>query len=455
MNTPSLLHRNGSHPNGTEDGAAVTNESGSPRDLSPSSAATSLPPTNNSNLADSPNTLQMEDLAALDDRMEGIEGSRDLDQAYGSLLWGPWNAEASVSTRTLAESVLQNVRGPLVVLDADLRVRVANRAFCQTFQIAPDHIEGRWFPELSVSNQNVAQLRAFLDQILAQDGQIEELEVEYAVPMTGPRTMAIHGQRLAGSAAEDTLILLEIEDVTERAATERDRRELIVMAVHELRNPLTAIKGYAQMMRARTGTSEKALSIILEQAHHLSRLVDDLLASSGPGIAHPRLELRLMDLVSLARVSVEQAQLLGPGHLIRLEVPEERLEGFWDAGRLGQVFANLLGNAVKYSPAGGEIVVSVQALGSMVKVCIEDHGTGIAADALSRIFDQFYRIAATANSVPGLGLGLHVSKTLVEAHGGSISVQSVPGVGSTFAFELPRVAPTPGTQSDRLQETVR
>ena len=111
-----------------------------------------------------------------------------LDQGYGSLLWGPWKAETSAPTRTLAESVLQNVRGALVVLDADLRVRLANRAFCQTFQVAPDQIEGRWFPELGVGDRNVPRLRAFLDQILAQDGQIEDLEVEYDVPTIGPRT---------------------------------------------------------------------------------------------------------------------------------------------------------------------------------------------------------------------------------------------------------------------------
>jgi signal transduction histidine kinase len=208
-------------------------------------------------------------------------------------------------------------------------------------------------------------------------------------------------------------------------------------------------------MQRRRATSETALATILEQAQQLSRLVDDLLVSAGPGIASPRLEPRLMDLVTLARASAEQAQLPGSEHLIRLDVPEGPIEGLWDAGRLGQVFANLLGNAVKYSPAGGEIVIHIRDLGPTVRVSIGDQGTGIAADALPRVFDQFYRVAATANHVPGLGLGLHVSKTLVEAHGGSISVQSVPGAGSTFAFELPRVAPAMDARSDRLTEIVR
>jgi signal transduction histidine kinase len=100
-------------------------------------------------------------------------------------------------------------------------------------------------------------------------------------------------------------------------------------------------------------------------------------------------------------------------------------------------------------------VVRIQDLGPTVRVSISDQGKGIAADALPRIFDRCYRAAATASAIPGLGLGLHVSKTLVEAHGGSISVQSDLGVGSTFAFELPRVAPVPNTRADRLLATVR
>jgi len=166
-------------------------------------------------------------------------------------------------------------------------------------------------------------------------------------------------------------------------------------------------------------------------------------------------EAALDDLITLARASVEQAQLHEPGHVIRLESREESIQGFWDGDRLAQVFANLLGNAVKCSPAGGEIVVRIQDLGAKVRVSITDHGVGIAADALPRIFDQFYRVGAVVNDVPGLGLGLHVSKTLVGAHGGSIWVQSDPGAGSTFTFEIPCVAPAPSARAARPLETAR
>src|SRR5687768_1811517 len=124
MNPACLPPLNDRRPNGTGHGAAATDESGSPRDLSPRSAATYLSPTSNRDLADTPITLKMADHAPHDDRMDGTEGSPELDQGYGPLLWGPWKAETPTPPKILAESVLQNVRGPLIVLDADFRVRL-------------------------------------------------------------------------------------------------------------------------------------------------------------------------------------------------------------------------------------------------------------------------------------------------------------------------------------------
>ena len=455
MSLHVLPSRSGRRPNGTEAGAAVSNESVSPTPQYPSSTRTELPPERIGDLADAPITLSMSDLAAPYGQLAGRGSPQTADQEYGAPLWRRWQADVRAPIETLLESVVQHVSGALVVLDADLRVRLANRAFCRSFQVAPSKIVGRWFPELGVGDRSGAQLRALLDQILAPDGQLERVSIGRDDLMTGRRSLVIQGRELVEPGTGDRLILLEIEDVTEDETTERHRREHLVTVVHEMRNSLAAIKGYAQMMEQRKATREKALPTILNQVRQLSRLGDDLLASSGAEIAALLLQPSLMDLVTLTRASAEQTQLLSPGHRICLEAGQEPIDGLWDSGRLTQVFANLLGNAVKYSPAGGEIVVRVQELGPRVRVSIEDHGTGIAADALPRIFDQFYRVAATADHVPGLGLGLHVSKMLVEAHGGSISVQSMLGEGSTLTVELPRGAPVLSLRSGRQVETAR
>ena len=282
-------------------------------------------------------------------------------------------------------------------------------------------------------------------QILDLDSRLQDAEVEQVFPAIGLRTMRLEARRLAGPNADD-LILLTIEDVTERKAVEQQRQEFVLLLAHELRNPWTAIMAYAQRMQEHKGSAEAALAIIVAQARQLNRIVDDLVDGSSQGAEHLRLEPRQLDLVALARASVQQAQLLEPRHTVRVELPEGPIDGLWDGVRLTQVFANVLGNASKYSPAGSEIVVRVEDLGTMAQVSVQDRGFGITPEELPKVFDRFYRVAATAHRAQGLGIGLHVAKLLVEAHGGSIAVESVPGQGSTFRITLPLGPVDPPTQ---------
>src|SRR5437762_3171899 len=135
--------------------------------------------------------------------------------------------------------------------------------------------------------------------------------------------------------------------------------------------------------------------------------IPEAVRAPEPGRASAPGQPSRMDLVAVARASSEQAQLMSPFHFLRLESPDGPLEGWWDRGRLGQVFANLVGNAIKYSPPGGEVLVRIEDLGLTARVTIRDRGPGIAPEALPRLFDQFYRAPATAGMAPGLGVGLH------------------------------------------------
>ena len=154
-----------------------------------------------------------------------------------------------------------------------------------------------------------------------------------------------------------------------------------------------------------------------------------------------RLELRRepFDLVDLARDMAEQIQPLSEAHPIRVDAPAAPLEGLWDPERLGQVTQNLLINAITYSPKGGEITVSLADLGDDVRLTVRDQGIGIPTGAAPRIFDAFFRVERATRNVRGLGLGLHISRSLVEAHGGQILAESDgEGMGSTFTVTLPR-----------------
>lgn len=235
-----------------------------------------------------------------------------------------------------------------------------------------------------------------------------------------------------------------IRDISERQALERMQREFIAMAGHELRNPLTAIRGAAQLMQRRGVYSERRVETIVNQTRRLERLVDDLLDISR--LEAGRLELRpaRVDLAQLVHASAEQVRAISPAHVVRVEVAPGPIEGWWDPDRLGQVLQNLLMNAVKYSPDGGEVLVRLETQDSEVRLSISDRGVGIPAEALSRLFDRFYRAEnAAAGSQQGFGLGLYIARSLVEAHGGRIWAESAgPGQGSTFTVALPRTGVT-------------
>jgi signal transduction histidine kinase len=214
--------------------------------------------------------------------------------------------------------------------------------------------------------------------------------------------------------------------------------DFLSVAAHELRNPLTAITGFAQLMQRGERYSERAVTAILSQTARLQRLVGDLVDASRLETGQLKLRRTRIDLVELVRASAEHAQATSARHSVRVSAPAGPLEGWWDRDRLDQVLGNLLSNAIKYAPAGGDVRIQVDDLGAEARVSVEDRGLGIPPEALPRLFERFYRVQhPEAGEIQGLGLGLYITKSLVEAHGGRIAVESEPGRGSTFSFTLP------------------
>ena len=231
-------------------------------------------------------------------------------------------------------------------------------------------------------------------------------------------------------------------DIAERRALERLQREFLAMVTHELRNPIAGIKGYGQLLKRRGEYSERAVEAIVGQAGVLERLVNDLLDASQVQIGQLQLRRDRMDIVAEARACTERAQSLTAAHEIHVEAPDRPLEGWWDRTRLGQVLSNLLVNAIKYSPDGGEVLVRVEDLGPEVLVSVRDRGRGIAPDKLPRLFGRFYRVD-NFEAARSLGLGLYIARGIVAGHGGRIWAESGgEGMGSTFSFTLPYGKPT-------------
>ncbi|HXT35333.1 MAG TPA: ATP-binding protein [Chloroflexota bacterium] len=229
-----------------------------------------------------------------------------------------------------------------------------------------------------------------------------------------------------------------IRDISPRREAERAREEFLAMVTHELRGPLTAILGHAQLLERREAYHAANVATIIAEAQHLKRLVADLLDVTHFAAGQPGLRWSAVDLTALAQEVVARAMVATPTHSVRLEGPPAPLIGRWDADRVAQVLDNLLANAGKYAPAGSEIVVRVLDQGDHALVSVGDQGPGVAPEELPRLFDRFYRTPSAAESdALGLGLGLHICKLLVEAHGGHIWIASVLGQGTTVFFSLP------------------
>jgi signal transduction histidine kinase len=224
----------------------------------------------------------------------------------------------------------------------------------------------------------------------------------------------------------------------------RLRDEFLSVAAHELRTPITGLRAAAQVVMRQLHRGDdvsrerlnQMVTIIDHESEKLVRLMSQLLDLSRLEGGRISLELSPFDLAATVRQLVIRVQLQAPGAIIRVEGPES----FWisaDALRIEQVLQNLLDNAVKFSPEGGEITVELGRTGpNLAQVAVRDHGIGLALAEQERVFDRFYQVASGERAV-GLGLGLYISREIVERHGGRIWVESPADGGARFVVELP------------------
>jgi signal transduction histidine kinase len=237
--------------------------------------------------------------------------------------------------------------------------------------------------------------------------------------------------------------------VWETQENARLRDEFIAVASHDMRTPLAAVRGYAQLAQRhldREGqpdrdTLRRWLGDIDASVDRLAQLVAELLdATLVRAEGAVPLQLSRLALGSVVQDVVEHHRSLADGHRFVLEVAEPEPVGVWDASRLARVLDNIVGNAVKFSPDGGEVVIRVAGDGERATVSITDRGIGIAPSDRELIFNPMYR-GNNAGGVAGTGLGLAGSRRLVELMGGTIHVESRLGEGSTFTVRLPIVPP--------------
>ncbi len=252
--------------------------------------------------------------------------------------------------------------------------------------------------------------------------------------------------------------LVIARDTTPLREMDRMKANFISMVTHELRTPLNAINGYLDLaLEGVAGELNERLHEFVRRARssseHLTDLVDDLLLITRADAGQFRLNIGQANLNAIVKGALEEVELLAADAKVNLvihiapEVPP--FPG--DEGRLKQVVRNLLTNAIKFTPEGGQVTISGEVRRNQVELAIHDTGRGIPPEHLPRIFERFYQVARGQGSRGGQGLGLAIVKTIVERHNGTISVESTPGDGSTFTVSLP-INPTkaggPGSKMD-------
>jgi signal transduction histidine kinase len=222
--------------------------------------------------------------------------------------------------------------------------------------------------------------------------------------------------------------------------SERLKSELVSIVSHELRTPLASVLGFTSLLMTRDfdeETRHRYLGIVDAQARRLGSLIDDFLDARR--LEQGKLELA-RDSIDVAGLLREQAELFAgqsDRHRVNVALPPGPLAVRGDRDRLAQVVGNLLSNAIKYSPEGGTVELVAERENGTVRVKVRDQGVGIPEEQQSQIFTRFFRGDAAASGIAGTGLGLAVSREIVEAHGGRIGFISAEREGSTFWLELP------------------
>ena len=338
-------------------------------------------------------------------------------------------------------SIVETIRESLVVLDEEMRVLSVNDNFCRFFKLNEVEVKGKVLFSIGNGQWDLPELKNLLLNILPHNNPFEDFELENEFPAIGRRLLVLNARQVVLKGKYEDRILLAIEDMTERRAIEQRKEDFISIASHEMKTPLTSIKGNLQLLQRRAqrnGHEEynSGFETTTKSVARLERLVYDLLDVSK--IQSGKLEFnyapfRFDELINEA---VSSVQVSSPSHQI-VVTGQTEIEVVADYGRVEQVVINLLNNAIKYSPESNSVAIHVSLLAGYVKAAITDSGVGIHRRDHKKIFERFYRADQIVEKFPGVGIGLYVCNQIIKEHKGTLWVESDEGQGSVFNFTLP------------------
>ena len=320
----------------------------------------------------------------------------------------------------------------IVAADPRGRIVTANPAARRLLGYAPDSP----LPDLRTLFRGKAAREA-VDEVLAGE-VVQDRELDF-----DGQVISLNARPLSGSGA-----VLVLHDLTQVRRLEAVRRDFVANVSHELKTPLTSISGYAETLAeggVDTATQKRFLETIRNNAERMHRLVDDLLDLSRieAGRWVPRPELTAVAAIARDVFGTAMDQATAREVTLALDLAPDAGVIWVDPEALGQILINLVDNSLRYTPPGGEVTCRTLRIGGGVELSVADTGSGIAGEHLSRIFERFYRAEPSrSREGGGTGLGLSIVKHLVEAHGGSVAVDSTLGAGTTISTRFPDATPS-------------
>ena len=391
-----------------------------------------------------------------------------------------------------AEGIVETVREPLVILDADLRVVSANPAFYHTFKVTPQESEKRFIYDLGNRQWDIPNLRELLEKIIPRKKTFEDFEVEHDFPNIGRKAMLLNARLIPARGKNPQMILLAIEDITERkqaqealqkayeeveervktrtrelaqanlqlqkeieerkraeellalkakelARSNADLEQFAYLVSHDLQEPLHVAGGFLKLLSRRykrqlNAKGEEFIDCALDSINRLEQQIKDLLDYSR--VTTRGKEFEWLDVNAVVEQVLKDMSLIIKEKKARItRDPLPKMMG--DPSQLGRVFQNLIGNAIKFSGnQPPQIHIGAKESDGEWKLWVQDRGIGVDPKNCERIFLMFERLHPRSE-YPGTGIGLAICKKIIERHGGRIWVESEPGRGSTFYFTIP------------------
>jgi two-component system phosphate regulon sensor histidine kinase PhoR len=340
--------------------------------------------------------------------------------------------------RNQLEAVLSSMAEGVVAVDSEEHIITINQAAADMLGVHPSKVLGRSIPEASRNTE----LHEFVKTVLKSKTMVEKDIVLYS---EGERIINLRGTDLRDEKSRRIGALIVLNDVTSLRRLENVRRDFVANVSHEIKTPITAIKGYTETLRDGSVKDPKDTERFLKTIEHnvvrLEAIIEDLLTLSRIEKEEEQQEIMLREgpLRGVLEAAVQACEVKAQAKDIQLKLDcDEKISLRMNPPLLEQAVVNLLDNAIKYSDKGSLVEIQANQIDKEIVINVKDQGCGIAKEHLSRIFERFYRAdRGRSRKLGGTGLGLSIVKHIAQAHGGGISVESTPGKGSTFTIHFP------------------